>query len=365
MSRRNTREANRSREQFESFAPLGPAVPGAFLAPDFHGTCVEQLAAMNMPINTRDIDAAERCLTARGHRMSCMLLMAAGVLVGGTGCGSGDELEPMPAPRVSSDATPGPAPPDALLDALAPARGNVVKALEILRDEAGRRRGSLPERLDSDQPLVRIVEGKSGTIRELFVQGIYLTDKGLPQLASVHGLQRLHLYKVPITDDGLAALTAFQDLTGLSLGRLNVTDAGMAHLAKFPRLRRLAVEGPRISQEGVRQISALEQLEGLGLSGLGITDEALEPIRRLKRLKLLSLSGTAVSDAGLAHLSACEQLVVLSLADTRVSDMGLDALKSLSALRMLRLDGTRVTSEGVQPLRQALPQCKIATRTVQ
>ena len=28
----HTREANRSREQFESFAPLGPSVPGTFLA---------------------------------------------------------------------------------------------------------------------------------------------------------------------------------------------------------------------------------------------------------------------------------------------------------------------------------------------
>ncbi|HAB12367.1 MAG TPA: hypothetical protein DCE47_11835, partial [Planctomycetaceae bacterium] len=213
-----------------------------------------------------------------------MSALVSGIVLGLCGCDSLSVEDEAPAPRVGRLAELGPSPKDALLEALASAGGNVLGALKHLEAETRQRRNGRPARLDSNEPLVRIVEGEEGTIRELYLQGIYITDGGLPQLESVNGLQRLHLHKAPVTDDGLARLAQFPGLSGLSLGRLDVTDRGLAHLSEFKSLRRLVVEGPRISTEGVRHIGVLSQLEGLGLSGLGITDAAIAPIGDLENL---------------------------------------------------------------------------------
>jgi hypothetical protein len=283
----------------------------------------------------------------------------------GLGCVDMSEGRSAPAPRLGQLSGPGPAPDDALVKAIAQAGGNVLGALQLLEVDASRRRAGRPGGLESDLPLVQIVEGDGGTVRELYLQGIYITDEGLSKLADVNGLERLHLHKAPVSDAGLEHLSRFPNLTGLSLGRLDVTDRGLAHLARFQSLRRLVVEGPRISTAGVERIASLSQLEGLGLSGLGITDEAIEPISGLVKLRLLSLSGTAVGDDGLVHLAKLPRLTVLNLSDTRVSDAGLPALEQLGTLKLLRLDGTRVTDAGVASLRRELPGCKIAVRLVQ
>jgi hypothetical protein len=292
-------------------------------------------------------------------------LLWCGLAIFAAGCTDSVTEDTAPLPRSGQLAGLGPAPKDVLLEALVPAGGNVLEALQLLEADAVRRREGRPPRLDTDLPVIRIVEGSGGTVRELYLQGIYITDEGLPKLAGVNGLQRLHLHKAPISDAGLERLASFPDLTGLSLGRLDVTDRGLAHLARFKSLKRLVVEGPRISTEGVRRIASLKQLEGLGLSGLGITDAAIEPIAGLVGLRLLSLSGTAVGDAGLVHLAKLPRLNVLNLSKTRISDAGLPTLEELKTLRLLRLDGTRVTAEGVARLRRALPDCKIAERLVQ
>ena len=159
--------------------------------------------------------------------------LVSGIVLSLCGCDELSVEDEAPAPRSGRLADLGPAPKDALLEALAPAGGNVLGALQHLEAEIRRRRSGRPARLDSNDPLVRIVEGEAGTIRELYLQGIYITDDGLPQLASVNGLQRLHLHKAPVTDDGLARLAHFPDLAGLSLGRLDVTDRGLAHLSEF------------------------------------------------------------------------------------------------------------------------------------
>ena len=205
-----------------------------------------------------------------------------GLVFLGVGCTDPDSEAAAPVPRSGQLAGLGPAPKDALLEALAPSGGNVLGALQLLEADAARRREGRPGRLDTDLPVIRIVEGSEGTVRELYLQGIYITDEGLPKLAGVNGLQRLHLHKAPISDVGLERLARFPDLSGLSLGRLDVTDRGLAHLAGFKSLKRLVVEGPRIGTEGVRRIANLRQLEGLGLSGLGITDAAIEPIAGLE-----------------------------------------------------------------------------------
>ncbi|HAA49811.1 MAG TPA: hypothetical protein DCE43_08830, partial [Planctomycetaceae bacterium] len=139
-----------------------------------------------------NIALVNRSCPTMAASLCCVLLVVV------LGCDDTSDSEAIPAPRSGQLAALGPAPRDALLEALSPAGGNVLAALQLLEADAQRRREGRPNRIDTDEPVVRIVEGDEGTVRELYLQGVYITDEGLPKLAGVNGLQRLHLHKAPV-----------------------------------------------------------------------------------------------------------------------------------------------------------------------
>ncbi len=85
---------------------------------------------------------------------------------------------------------------------------------------------------------------------------------------------------------------------------------------------------------------------------------------RERRVRL-SLKGTQITEADWERLKDLSQLQELDLSETNVTDADLKHLNWLTQLETLTLEGTMVTAKGVERLRQALPDCKIATPSPQ
>ena len=122
-------EANRSRKQFESFAPLGPAASGAFFfghdAREHHGLSGLTRAPVVCVWPARTWAAGDASVTgvpALPRVAGCLVLLLLGCF--------GDERETTEGVSNSGrEVRLGTAPADVLLEALGPARGNVLEAL--------------------------------------------------------------------------------------------------------------------------------------------------------------------------------------------------------------------------------------------
>lgn len=83
-----------------------------------------------------------------------------------------------------------------------------------------------------------------------------VTDAGLPTIAKMTALQRLHLERTTVTDAGLAHLAGLKDLEYLNLYDTKVTDAGIAKLAGNKALKKLFVWGTPVTKEGAKKLEA-------------------------------------------------------------------------------------------------------------
>jgi hypothetical protein len=108
-----------------------------------------------------------------------------------------------------------------------------------------------------------------------------VTDAGLPTIAKMAALQRLHLEKTAVTDAGLAHLAGLQHLEYLNLYETKVTDAGIAKLATNKSLKKLFVWGTPVTKEAAKKLEAavpgLEVNVGLSEAEIAKLVEAAKP----------------------------------------------------------------------------------------
>lgn len=125
-----------------------------------------------------------------------------------------------------------------------------------------------------------------------------------------------------IVDDSLAVLTGIgSQVLWLDLGGTGVTDPGMPALARLPNLTRLHLQRTRVGDDGVARLAALTRLEYLNLYGTGVTDAGVKHLTGLTSLRSLYLWQTGVTPTGIAALtSALPRLSVNSGAPA--SDLG-------------------------------------------
>ena len=202
---------------------------------------------------------------------------------------------------------------------------------------------------------------KMGQLEVLFLTGTDFSNAGMPHLAGLTGLRRLHLTN-SITGEGLVHLKDLTQLEELSFDfspqivwdKPQITDAGFAHLAGLKRLKTLRIYTGRLTSAGTKHLVNLNQLTVLDLSA-DMSDEALEPISKLESLEQLNLMGHKLTEAGVVHLQGLKNLKQLLLQNTLVGDRGLEKLATMTALQRLYLNGSfgiLITDAGVEHLRK-------------
>jgi hypothetical protein len=158
-------------------------------------------------------------------------------------------------------------------------------------------------------------------------------------LASLKGLQKLHLGFTRVTEAGLKELAPLQELQELSLYG-SVTDADLKEVASLKGLQKLHIDGLCVTNAGLKELTPLRELQELSIEdSRNVTDAGLKELARLKALRSLSVCGERV----------------------RVTDAGLKELASLKGLRFLGLSGTSVTDAGLKALRTQHPNCRAFT----
>jgi internalin A len=88
----------------------------------------------------------------------------------------------------------------------------------------------------------------------LRLNGLKVSDNGLPKLQPLKGLKTLHLrYCIDVTDDGLKHLANFKQLENLEIGP-SITDAGLPSLEVLPQLKDVSLWQTTVTQEGIDRL---------------------------------------------------------------------------------------------------------------
>jgi internalin A len=187
-------------------------------------------------------------------------------------------------------------------------------------------------------------------IRDLYVSGAGITDRGVKTLAGLGSVTTLFLRYAPVTDAGMDELARMKQLEHLDLFQTRVTDAGLAPLAKLPKLLQLDLEGLPITDRGLTILSDTNGLESLGLVESQVTDEGMSILARIRSLREVDLSQTAITDGGLERLAESAGIHGIRLNYTRVSDIGMQSLPKMSGLTSVDVAHTAVSDVGLAEL---------------
>lgn len=181
----------------------------------------------------------------------------------------------------------------------------------------------------------------------------------LPSIREFQHTEKL-TFQGPLTSDAtLAILKDAPKLSSLEFYGCSLTDAGLLYLEPLQSLRSLTISGSPLTDEGVRALNGLAGLQSLYMAGTKIEGRGLGSLP--SSLKKLGVSLAEANDSGIAEIAKLTSLEELYLLDSIVSDEELDEIAKMSSLLKLHFWQTPVSDANVSRLRQALPNCTIAT----
>jgi len=188
-----------------------------------------------------------------------------------------------------------------------------------------------------------------GSLEELFIStGDALSDADLASLEPLICLKDLYLFGQGVTDRGMASIAKLRRLESLHLSCL-VTRGGLNQLNGLSNLQRLSVSSyrrpgvPEMTDELTLDLSGLKKMKDMALGGLPLEDDDLAFVEHLGLLENLNLSfdpNSPVSGAFFRYLRELPEL-------TRLTAHGLSActgedlahLNGLPKLRTMYLSG--------------------------
>jgi hypothetical protein len=220
------------------------------------------------------------------------------------------------------------------------AKRPAVIAVPVFMELARKRSGSVREWFDEterswkqlvlDVPLralareieEEIEEGKSSSLRELWLRGCVLIDLRLGEVLPViggtgeAGIESLGLYNAKVARKVWDDLNGVHNLTSLNVNNsVEIDDVvvdewcRLTPTPKLDSLRDLKLRGASITTDGIKQLARLRNLETLELRGVkalrevsGESDRALEDLIRSTALICLDLQDTSIDAEGAAKL---------------------------------------------------------------
>lgn len=211
-------------------------------------------------------------------------------------------------------------------------------------------------------------------LRRLWLFRSAVTDAAFPYVATIEGLEALHLAGTRISASALVEVARLKNLRVLELDDTDVGDAGLEAIGGMPALAELSYKDMRgVGARGMAALAGLRRLESLHLAfaevddslerlaasrtlrqlvllRATVTDARAAAIAKIKSLRVLALSYTPITDGALAHVSALPQLSTLELIGTRITDDGVKALGQTKSLTELDLSGTATGDDALDAL---------------
>lgn len=193
------------------------------------------------------------------------------------------------------------------------------------------------------------------TLAGLALGGTQTTDKSMPVLATLTGLETLYLAPKDdaITDDGLANLSKLTKMRHLSVYSKKVTQDGFRHLAALTELVDFAADTD-LGDIALKHMQGMNKLRELSIgstkAGKGLTNDGLASLKHHPALRKLRITHPGefimrepqFGAEGLAHLSALKELESLTLYGCPTLDgKGLAGIKDLQKLRELEVIASR------------------------
>ncbi|MBN9518109.1 hypothetical protein J0H58_06270 [bacterium] len=201
---------------------------------------------------------------------------------------------------------------------------------------------------------LRLVGGCRG-LYELAALGVAATDADLTVAlaGSAKSLRSLGFEGAPFTDRVMPAVAGLTGLESLHIGRCKVTNAGLSHVGALPALRWVKLEGEAFTDDGLRHLARLPNLRGVTLTQTRVTGTGFAALADSKTLWYVKIKGSVgrqvkVTEAGLRAVGACKGLTELWFEHALVPDAGLAHLAELPRLEELVLKGCAVGDAGVK-----------------
>jgi hypothetical protein len=183
---------------------------------------------------------------------------------------------------------------------------------------------------------------------------VEITGAGLMHLSDLRNLKSVFVAPSALSNQQLDALRELPELEALELSNAAISEEDRHTLDEEER-------HPIRSADPYIRLPAMPHLRGLNLYQAAFRGDGLE---HLTGIEVLDLSYTEVGDDAMPKFEAMRNLRSVSLAGTKITDAGLEHLKGLTQLRELSLKDTKVTAEAIKRLQQALPNCKIESRSI-
>jgi hypothetical protein len=173
----------------------------------------------------------------------------------------------------------------------------------------------------------------------------------------------LNFWESPIRAEHFAAIRDMPSLTFLNLGSTGLHGRDVVRLNRFPKLAELHLEFLATNGDDLAVLRDCPLLNKLSLWKSTGSDAAARTALGLPRLRSLDLGSTGVSDTLFDGLEPNPSLQELRLDHTSVSDASVDALAGWVGLKSLDLTGARLSGDRLRRLREALPNCRVATNS--
>jgi Leucine-rich repeat (LRR) protein len=179
----------------------------------------------------------------------------------------------------------------------------------------------------------------------------YDGPKGLSHLDSLGSLDELIISSISLSDEDVACMESLGRLKKLDVGSRHLTDRSLASISKLDQLESLnfsAFGGASVSKNGLKQLSGLTNLHTLDVKVhpvvTGPADGVKLDFSALTKLNTLTLSGLPLQDADLASFEGLHHLEWLTLEGT-FTEEGLRRLRNLPELKLLTIRGITCTAD--------------------
>jgi hypothetical protein len=170
-------------------------------------------------------------------------------------------------------------------------------------------------------------------------------------LSGCLGLRELYLKGTAVTDRGLLAIRKLPQVWSLVLDDTCVSDEGCAALAELPHLSLLSLNRTRVAGHGLASLRDNEHFS-IYLESTPATDDGISALaQRLSNLKLISLSQTLVGDSTARALAKLPRINDVRLSYTKLTDTGLAAFSGHPHLEVIYLEGCGVTKGAIKALK--------------
>ncbi len=173
---------------------------------------------------------------------------------------------------------------------------------------------------------------------------------GLAHLVSLGSLDELIISSISLSDEEVACLESLGRLKKLHVGSKHLTDRSLASISKLKQLESLgfsAFGGASVSKSGLKQLSGLTNLHTLDVKVhplvTGPADGVTLDFSALTNLNTLTLSGCSLQDADLASLEGLHHLEWLVL-EGAFTEEGLWHLRNLPTVKLLDIRGISCTT---------------------